>query len=40
MANIDERIGQLSDSQARIALACIADGKTLTEALDIAESYG
>lgn len=34
-----ERIGALSDRQARIALAAILEGKALVEALEIAESF-
>ena len=36
---LNERIGKLNGTQARIALQTIASGKSLEEALDIAETY-
>ena len=39
VATLGDRIVLLSGRQARIALGAIAEGKTLEEALDIAETY-
>jgi hypothetical protein len=39
LKELKERIARLSDSQARIALMCIAAEISLAQALDIAETY-